>query len=415
MKQILKKIADIENIKVNKLCQKIEEGRVVVPLNFARFDIQKPAAIGEGLTVKVNANIGGSPDITDTEKELAKLKVAVSSGADAVMDLTIGESWQEVLKEILIQSPVPVGTVPVYSAISRKKNLEELTGDDFLKFIRIQGEMGVDFMTIHAGVTKKVIEVYDKSDRLGGMVSRGGKLLYRWMKKNNKENPLYENFDEILGIAKNYNITLSLGDGLRPGCLSDASDSAQYAELYTLGDLVRRCREKGVSVMVEGPGHVPLNKIKENVVKEKEVCMGAPFYVLGPLTTDIGAGYDHITGAIGGAVAAWMGADFLCYLTPAEHLHLPDTEDVRIGVIATKIAAHSGDIARGLSNARDLDDMMSQARRNLDWNQMEKYAIDSKSIRKTLEKYPKRLDNACTMCGEYCALIELKENDTEKT
>lgn len=409
MREVFKKIADAEKIDINILEQKVKEGKVVIPLNFARKNISMPTAIGEGLTVKVNANIGGSPDSSDIEKELLKLKVAVESGADTVMDLTIGKKWKEILEKMLENSPVPVGTVPVYAAVCMSEDLGKLSGDDFLENIRIQGEMGVDFMTIHAGVTQKVAEVYEKINRLGGIVSRGGKLLFRWMKKNNRENPMYENFDEILDIAKKHNITLSLGDGLRPGCISDASDSAQYAELYVLGELVDRCHEKGVNVMIEGPGHVPLDKIKENVLKEKEVCKGAPFYVLGPLTTDIGAGHDHITGAIGGAVAAWMGADFLCYLTPAEHLHLPDVEDVHRGVIATKIAAHSGDIAKGLPGAKEMDDKMSVARRNLDWSRMEKYALDSKFVRKTGKKYPRRMDRACTMCGEYCALIESEE------
>ena len=404
MNEVIKKLAERENITEDELKQKIKNGRVIIPLNISRKGISAPTAIGEGLTVKVNANIGGSPDISDVEFELTKLKVAMECGADTVMDLTIGKSWKEILEMILDASDVPVGTVPVYAAIC-DKGTDNVSGDDFINIIKTQAEMGVDFMTIHSGVTKDVVRVYDSTSRIGGMVSRGGKLLMRWMKKNNKENPFYERFDEILDIAKKYNVTLSLGDGLRPGAIADASDSAQYSELHVLGGLAKRCRKRGVGVMIEGPGHVPLDMIEENVLKEKEICDGAPFYVLGPLTTDIGAGFDHITGAIGGALAAWKGADFLCYLTPAEHLGLPDIEDVIQGVVASKIAAHSADIARHLPGARSIDDKMSHARRNLNWKKMEDYALNSFRFKEIRKKYPLRSDNACTMCGEYCALL----------
>jgi len=409
MKKVIEKIAALENISADKLEGLITAGHAVIPLNVNRKHIEKPVAIGKDLKVKINANIGGSPDITDISREMEKLLAAVEYGADTVMDLTIGNAWKEVLSAVMDNAQVPVGTVPAYAAICSDKDFMDLKGSDFMDIIRLQGEMGVDFMTVHAGVTRKVVSDYDSSARIGGMVSRGGKLLYRWMKKNNAENPFFSMFDTMLDIAAEYNITLSLGDGLRPGCLADASDGPQYAELRVLGELVDRCRERNVQVMIEGPGHVPLNKIEENVRMEKEICKGAPFYVLGPLTTDIGAGYDHITGAIGAAFAAWMGADFLCYLTPAEHLHLPDINDVKEGVIASKIAAHSADIARDLPNARLDDDRMSEARRKLDWDVMSKCTIVPGIIDKTRTMYPERDDRACTMCSEYCALIEDKE------
>jgi len=406
MKKALSKICQKEKVKPEVLESKMASGKVVVPLNIKRKDIELPTAIGDGLTVKINANIGGSPDISDMKLEVRKLKVSVEYGADTVMDLTIGKEWKHILAHILEISPVPVGTVPVYAAVCNHQNIESVKQNEFIEIIEQQAEMGVDFMTVHCGVNKKVIQKYKKTKRIGGMVSRGGKLMYRWMKKNNMENPLYEKFEDILDIAKKYNVTLSLGDGLRPGCLADASDVPQYAELEVLGDLTRKCRQKGVSVIIEGPGHVPLHLIEENVKKEKQVCDGAPFYVLGPLTTDIGAGYDHIAGAIGGAFAAWKGADFLCYLTPAEHLHLPEIKDVIPGVIASKIAAHSADIARGTPGAREKDDLMSTARRSLDWEKMEKLAIDPNVIKETRKKYPAREDKACTMCGKYCALVD---------
>ncbi|MFH1416504.1 MAG: phosphomethylpyrimidine synthase ThiC [Elusimicrobiota bacterium] len=410
MTNILDRIAISEKTSVEILRQKRREGTVVVPLNSLRSDISRPTAVGDGLRVKVNANIGGSPDLTDIGQELEKLKVAVECGADTVMDLTIGGSWQDVLTQLLRVSPVPVGTVPVYGVIGMGKDINDLTEDDFIGIIARQAEMGVDFMTIHSGITREVAAVYDDTERTGGIVSRGGKLIYRWIKCTGRENPLYERFDDILDIAKRYNVTLSLGDGLRPGCLADASDAPQYAELEILGKLASRCREKEVSVMIEGPGHVPLDKIEENIRKEKEICNGAPFYVLGPLTTDIAAGYDHITGAIGGAVAAWKGADFLCYLTPAEHLHLPSVRDVYEGVMAARIAAHSGDIAKNLPGARDVDDDMSAARKKLDWDAMESLALDGRKIKDARKDYPARKDGACSMCGEYCALIEAEKN-----
>ncbi|MEA3506281.1 MAG: phosphomethylpyrimidine synthase ThiC [Elusimicrobiota bacterium] len=472
MKEIIKKLAALEGVKEKVINEKVSSGRAVIPLNFKRKDIKKPVIIGEGFTVKVNANIGGSPGLDDTGSEVDKLLLSVKAGADTVMDLTIGKNWEKILRRVLERSEVPVGTVPVYAAVCSpnmalpsvapnmalpsvapkasvlglknfhlgtfwnkcvraeklplrnffralshgrprmalpsvaKKRVADIKSGFFIDIIRRQAEMGVDFMTIHAGITQKTVELYDKSERLGGIVSRGGKLIYRWVSQNGKENPLYEQFDEILDIAKKHNVTLSLGDGMRPGAIADASDSVQFAELDTLGELTRRCRESGVGVMVEGPGHVPLDKIEENVLREKEVTGGAPFYVLGPLTTDIGAGYDHITGAIGGALAAFKGADFLCYVTPAEHMHLPDSSDVVDGVVASKIAAHSADIAKGNKAAIERDRKMSEARRNLDWDKMKALAIYPGPLEETFKKYSIREDRACTMCGQYCALLD---------
>ncbi|MFW6134448.1 MAG: phosphomethylpyrimidine synthase ThiC [Elusimicrobiota bacterium] len=403
MKKLLEKVSCYEEIELSEMERKISSGKIVVPVNNKRKHISMPAAIGEGMKVKVNANIGGSPDISDVDEEINKLKAAVEHGADTVMDLTIGKEWEKILKIILEKSDVPVGTVPIYAAVC-DFGIKDLDENQIIDVIEKQAELGVDFMTIHAGVTQKTADIYDKSQRKGGIVSRGGKLLYRWMKQNKKENPLYSNFDKIMEIASKYNVTISLGDGLRPGCISDACDAPQYAELEVSGELTEKCRDRNIQVMVEGPGHVPLDKIEENVIKEKQICKGAPFYVLGPLTCDIGAGHDHITGAIGGAFAAWKGADFLCYLTPAEHLHLPDINDVVAGVIATKIAAHSANIAKGMKKERD--DKMSVARRKLDWGKMERYALDHSSVRKMRKKYPERKDRACTMCGEFCALLD---------
>ncbi|MGM0568166.1 MAG: phosphomethylpyrimidine synthase ThiC, partial [Elusimicrobiota bacterium] len=302
MNDIIKKISRKENIPAGDLKKGVENGTVVIPLNNKRKNhIERPAAIGSGLSVKVNANIGASPDINDVQTELEKLRVSTMAGADTVMDLTISRDWEKILREVILNSAVPVGTVPVYGAVCSKSNIYELNERDFIDIVEKQAQMGVDFMTIHAGVTRKTARAYDESCRVGGMVSRGGKLLYRWMKNKERENPFYNCFDEVLKIASEYSVTISLGDGLRPGSIIDASDGAQYCELEVLGELSQRCMDAGVMVMIEGPGHVPIDKIKENISKEKKICNGAPFYVLGPLTTDIGAGYDHITSAIGGA------------------------------------------------------------------------------------------------------------------
>lgn len=402
----IKKIVQEEKVDVDFLIEKIISGRVVVPHNILR-EIEKPCAIGEGLRVKVNANIGSSEQYPEVEVELEKLKVAVDAGADTVMDLSTGGNIDLLRKKIIENSEVPVGTVPVYEAalraIDKYGSIVKMKKSDLLGVIEEQAKDGVDFMTIHSGVNLKAVEVLKNNPRLIGVVSRGGSFLVAWMIHNEKENPYYEYFDEVLGILKKYDVTLSLGDGLRPGCIYDATDAAQLTELMTLGSLVRRAREAGVQVMVEGPGHIPLSEIELNVRLEKSICDGAPFYVLGPLPTDSAPGYDHIVSAVGGALAAYYGADFLCYVTPREHLGLPDVQDVREGVMAARIAAHIADVARGRKDALDRDKTISIARRKLDWESQIKNSLDPEKTRKSLLERSS-LSGPCTMCGNFCAM-----------
>jgi phosphomethylpyrimidine synthase len=411
-KSILKKIATSENISLSIINKEIDAGTIVIPLNKKRPRNIKPIAIGKGLSTKVNCNIGTSPDRADILLELEKLKVAVEAGTDTIMDLSIGGDISEIRKEIIRVSPIPVGTVPIYE-ISRfakmKKSFVELKPKDYLNAIQKHLEDGVDFITVHCGINKKNMQSVKNTKRLTGVVSRGGSMTIEWMRYNNKENPLYEYFDELLAMAKDYNATLSLGDGLRPGSLYDASDEPQILELLVIGELVTRARDAGVQVIVEGPGHIPLNQIEANVRLQKIICHEAPFYVLGPLVTDIGCGYDHITSAIGGALASYYGTDFLCYVTPSEHLGLPTVEDVRQGVIASRIAAHAGDIARGKKGARVWDDKISSARAKLDWEGMIALAIDPQRARKIYQSSPLKTEGTCTMCGEFCALKKSKE------
>ena len=360
-----------------------------------------PVGVGKGLTIKINANIGTSGYNADPEMELQKLRAAVYYGADAMMDLSTGGDIRAMRKKVIAESRVPVGTVPIYDAIVRQPDVSKITEDDFLESVRTHIEDGVDFITVHCGVTRSCIPLLE--GRIMGVVSRGGSFLVKWMLHHGKENPLYTRYDEILAMAKKHDVTLSLGDGLRPGCLADATDAAQIEELKTLGALARRAREAGVQVMIEGPGHVPLHMIRENIELQKKYCDGAPFYVLGPLVTDCSPGYDHLSGAIGGALAAWYGADFLCYLTPMEHLGLPDVKHVVDGVIASKIAAHAADVARGLAGARDRDDAMSRARSNLDWDSMYGLAFNPERARE-LRRGTKHDDaEVCTMCGDFCS------------
>ena len=384
----------------------VANGTIVVLKNNLRNIT--PLAIGKGLTVKVNANLGSSRDLSEVAFELEKLKAALEAGADTVMDLSTGEPLHEIREEILRASPVPVGTVPIYGAAvgaSRKgKSFVELTAEEFLAEIEAQAEQGVDFMTVHVGVTRDSVAELERTGRVLGVVSRGGALTIEWMKFNRRENPLFEYYDRLLEIAREYEVVLSLGDGLRPGCLADATDPGQIKELEILGGLVKKSRDFGVQVMVEGPGHVPLHDIERNVRLEKEICSGAPFYVLGPLVTDIAAGYDHIAGAIGGAVAAMAGADYLCYVTPSEHLALPDIQDVREGVIASKIAAHAADVARNLPKASESDLKMARARKSLDWKSQIELALDPKKARAYREKHPPEDEEVCTMCGDFCAI-----------
>ncbi len=405
-------VAEKEQGDVLWLRDKVAEGRIVIPANTNHKGLE-PCGVGEGLLIKVNANIGTSSDRAILEEELTKLRVSVDAGADTVMDLSTGGDIDYCRKRILEESTVPIGTVPIYQAvveaIDEGGGLIHLTEDKIFEVIETQAADGVDFITVHCGLTRAALAMLKDQGRVTDVVSRGGAFLITWMLHHDKENPLYENFDRLLTIAKRYDVTLSLGDGLRPGCLADATDRAQIHELMTLGQLTKYAWERDVQVMVEGPGHVPLNQVKTNIILQKQLCHGAPFYVLGPLVTDVAAGYDHVACAIGGAVAGEAGADFLCYVTPAEHLHLPRVEDVREGVIVTKIAAHAADIARGHKGAMDRDRRMAEARKNLDWDTMIKLAIDPEKARKGREENPPGEDDVCTMCGKFCAIKQVKE------
>ncbi|MBT4484768.1 MAG: phosphomethylpyrimidine synthase ThiC [Candidatus Latescibacteria bacterium] len=371
----------------------------------------KPVAIGKGLRIKVNANIGTSSDASSIEEEVEKAHTAIEYGADMIMDLSTGGDIPEIRKRILDSVDVPVGTVPIYEtalwAAKNSKGMVHMTSDDIFRVIDEQLAQGVDFITVHCGVTQAVVERLIEQGRLTDIVSRGGAFIVEWMLYNKKENPLYVEFDRLLEIAKKYDATLSLGDGIRPGCLADATDRAQISELIVLGELVDRSQSAGVQVIVEGPGHVPINQIETNIKIMKDLCNNAPFYVLGPLVTDGSAGYDHITAAIGGAVAGMSGADFICYVTPAEHLCLPSKEDVKLGVIAARIAAHAADIARGWTGAREWDDNMSEARKNLDWEKMYELNIDPEHARKLRSANLPNDDKLCTMCGEFCAVNKI--------
>jgi phosphomethylpyrimidine synthase len=372
--------------------------------------------IGRGLRTKINANIGTSRDCMNVEEELKKLAVAIEAGADTIMDLSTGGSIDEVRKEIVRHSTVPVGTVPIYQAaieaVGRKKAMVEMTVDEIFAVIERQAEDGIDFITVHCGLTREAARRLKKEGRLMDVVSRGGAFTIEWMAYNKKENPLYEYYDRLLELARSYDLTLSLGDGMRPGSIADATDRAQVQELIVLGELAQQALEKGVQVMIEGPGHVPINQIEANILLQKQLCHGAPFYVLGPLVTDAAPGYDHITSAIGGALAASYGADFLCYVTPSEHLRLPTIEDVREGVIASKIAAHAGDIAKGVKGAMERDIAMSRCRKNLDWKGQIEASLDPIKAKALRDSRTPAEDDVCTMCGEFCAIKILNKEKT---
>ncbi|MBW2989142.1 phosphomethylpyrimidine synthase ThiC [Candidatus Woesearchaeota archaeon] len=402
----MEEAAASENIKAKDLMKLVAEGRAVIPASKLHTSL-KPIGIGEGLRIKVNANIGSSPTRADIDEELEKLRTAVKYGADTVMDLSTGGDISRIRQAMIKNSDVPMGTVPIYQAAIEKESIVDLTESDMIRVIRMNIEDGIDFITVHSGITKGCLKLIEK--RLMGVVSRGGSFLIKWMKHNNKENPLYESFDKILFWARKHDATLSLGDGLRPGCLKDATDKAQLHELKTLGELQKKAFGENVQSMIEGPGHVPLDQIEHNIRLQKEMCNNAPFYVLGPLVTDIAPGYDHITSAIGGALAAYHGADFLCFVSPAEHLGLPDNDDVRVGVIASKIAAHAADIARGIKGARDWDDNMSRARAGLDWEGMMKQAIDPSTASKIRERCRTDDPDVCSMCGKFCSVKINKE------
>lgn len=410
----VKYAAQTEGVSETLLLEGIARGEIVLIKNLKHKKI-KPLAIGKGLRTKINANIGTSKDHHNLKEELKKMKVAITSGADAIMDLSTGGNLDEIRKAILKDSTVPVGSVPIYQAaveaVKKKKSIVHMEVDELFEIIEKQIKDGIDFITVHCGLTRESAKRLKNEGRLLDIVSRGGAFTVEWMAYNKKENPLYEYYDHLLEIAKRYDVVLSLGDGLRPGCLADATDRGQIQELIILGELAERAWSKGVQVMIEGPGHVPLNQIETNVKLEKQLCHGAPFYVLGPLVTDIAPGYDHITSAIGGALAAASGADFLCYVTPSEHLRLPTIEDVRVGVIASRIAAHSADIAKGVPGALEQDNRMAQARKKMDWETQFQLSIDpqwSQFLRRSRFPEDKKV---CTMCGDYCAIKLMNEEE----
>ena len=397
----------IEKVAAEKILEGVRSGRIVIPKNNRR-DVPRPCAIGEGLRAKVNANLGTSPDECDLEKELCKLRAAIEAGTDAVMDLSTGGDLRQMRQAIVEKCCVPLGSVPIYESASDAmragRSTAELSGDEMLAAVELHAKDGVDFVTVHCGVTLSVMEQARKLSRVTDVVSRGGAILLDWMYSNGRENPFYERFDDLLDISKQYDLTLSLGDGMRPGCLADANDPAQFGELLVIGELVRRARVAGVQAMVEGPGHVPLHLIESNVSIAKSTCDGAPFYVSGPLVTDVAPGYDHIVGAIGGALAAAKGADFLCYVTPSEHLRLPSVDDVWAGVMASRIAGHAADVARGLPGAAQWDREISQARRALDWEKELSMAIDPERAKSVRASSPPRDPEFCTMCSDFCAM-----------
>jgi phosphomethylpyrimidine synthase len=408
MTTIFENCAGNEAINPAALMEGIARGQIAITKN-KNHAFDKIIAIGKGVSTKINANIGSSKDYPQLDAELQKLCVAVQAGADTVMDLSMGGDLDAIRRGILAQCPVPLGTVPIYQAVAetveqQKKHIVDVSVDHMFKTILKQAEDGVDFMTIHCGITRDVVERLNNQPRLIGVVSRGGSFLLEWMSHNRKENPLYENFDDLLAILKEHEVTLSLGDGIRPGALADATDRNQIQELILLGELTERSWDAGVQVIIEGPGHMPMNQIEANVLLQKQLCKGAPFYVLGPLVTDIAPGYDHITGAIGGAIAAAAGADYLCYVTPAEHLKLPNIDDVREGVIASKIAAHAADIAKGLPGAIDRDIAMAKCRNNLDWKGQIDLALDPEKASRLRHEGGSDQGPTCSMCGSYCAI-----------
>ncbi|MEN8223465.1 MAG: phosphomethylpyrimidine synthase ThiC [Acidobacteriota bacterium] len=400
----IEKVALKENLDVEDLRELVSTGRVVIPANKNHKNLD-PIGIGKYLKTKINANIGTSGDFYDVKDEIKKLEMAVKFKADTIMDLSTGGDITGIRRELIRSSSIPFGNVPVYQMVidilKRKKTFVEMAPVEMLEFIEEQAEDGVDYMTIHSGLTQKAVDRVKKQGRIAGIVSRGGSLTVGWMLHNKKENPFYEYFDEILKIANKHDVTLSLGDGLRPGAIADGTDQGQIEELLTLGELVKRSREAGVQVMVEGPGHIPLKDIEMNIRLQKSICDEAPFYVLGPIVTDIAPGYDHITSAIGGAIAASAGADFLCYVTPAEHLGLPDEKDVREGIIASKIAAHVGDISKGVKGSIDKDIKMGKARKDLNWEEQRNICLDPVKFNKVRNERGTNTE-ACSMCGNLC-------------
>lgn len=402
----MKEVAEREHRDPEYIRERVADGRIAIPANIVHIKKGMRAfGVGEGLSTKVNVNLGISGDKADAAEEWKKVKIAEDFGADAIMDLSNSGKTRQFRQQLIDETPLMVGTVPMYDAIGyMEKPLVKLTKEDLFEVVRAHAEDGVDFMTIHCGINKSVTKTFKETGRLMNIVSRGGSLLFGWMEVTGNENPFYEFYDELLEICREYDVTISLGDSCRPGCLYDSNDATETAEMIELGKLCKRAWAAGVQVMVEGPGHMALDEIAANMKLQKRLCHNAPFYVLGPLVTDIGVGYDHITAAIGGAISASSGADFLCYVTPAEHLCLPDAQDVLDGLMATKIAAHAADIAKKVPHARDMDDKMGQARRKLDWDAMWKCALDPVTGKKRYEESPAATEGTCTMCGKMCAV-----------
>lgn len=400
----MKRVAEKERKTPEEIRARVAAGTIAIPANINHKNLD-PEGVGTGLRTKVNVNLGISGDLIDPEVELEKVRAALELGAEGIMDLSNHGKTQEFRKQLLEMAPIMIGTVPMYDAIGYlEKALISITPQDFLDVVRRHAEDGVDFVTIHAGMNRRVIESFKETGRLMNIVSRGGSLIFAWMEATGNENPFYEYYDDVLEILHEYDVTISIGDAMRPGCGYDATDAGQIAELIEIGKLTKRAWDAGVQVMVEGPGHMAIDEIAANMKLQKRLCHDAPFYVLGPLVTDIAPGYDHVTAAIGGAVAASSGADFLCYVTPAEHLRLPDVNDVREGLVATKIAAHAADIAKGIPGARDRDNRMSDARRRFDWEEMFDLALDPVKPREYFESAPPTNEESCTMCGKMCAV-----------
>ena len=397
-------VANKESKNPEEIRSLVAEGKVAIPANINHKSLS-PEGVGQGLKTKINVNLGISKDCCDCDRELEKVRTALDMGAEAIMDLSNYGKTAEMRKAIVNMSTAMLGTVPIYDALGYyDKDLKDLTAKEFLEVVEKHGQDGVDFVTIHAGLNREAVETVKRNKRLTNIVSRGGSLLFAWMEINNAENPFFEYYDELLDICAKYDITLSLGDALRPGSINDASDASQIKELITLGELTKRAWEKNVQVIIEGPGHMALNEIEANMVMQKRLCHGAPFYVLGPLVTDVAPGYDHITSAIGGAIAATYGADFLCYVTPAEHLRLPNLDDMKEGIIASKIAAHAADVAKGVKNARSWDNEMSKARADLNWERMFDLAIDPAKARRYRAESKPHDEESCSMCGKMCSM-----------
>ena len=397
-------VARKENRPVEFIMERVAKGTIAIPANINHKSLSAEA-VGDGTRVKINVNLGISGDCKDYEMELRKVRMAIDMGAESIMDLSNYGKTNTFRKQLIDMSPAMIGTVPMYDAIGYlEKDLLEITAKDFLRVVEAHAQEGVDFMTIHAGINRRAVEAFMREGRKMNIVSRGGSLLFAWMQMTGNENPFFEYYDDVLDILRRYDVTISLGDALRPGCIDDASDAGQISELIELGNLAKRAWDKDVQVMIEGPGHMAMNEIAANMQMEKRICHGAPFYVLGPLVTDIAPGYDHITSAIGGAIAAQAGANFLCYVTPAEHLRLPDENDVREGIVASKIAAHAADISLGLPGARDRDNAMAEARHKLDWPAQFALALDPEKAQRFYEQVPPTERHTCSMCGKMCAV-----------